>query len=52
VLDPNSLAFLVGTEVDFIEVPNGAGFKFKNPNVSGGDDGVPDGPPTYGLIDP
>lgn len=52
VLDPYSLAFLVGTEVDFIEGPNGAGFKFKNPNVAGDDDGVPDRPPTYGWIDP
>lgn len=51
VLDPSSLASLVGTEVDFIVGPNGAGFKFKNPNVSGGDDGVPDGPPTYGVLD-
>jgi hypothetical protein len=24
---------------------------FKNPNVSGGDDGVPDEPPTYGRLD-
>jgi iron-sulfur cluster assembly accessory protein len=50
VLDPSSLASLVGTEVDFIEGPKGAGFKFKNPNVPG-DDGVPDGPPTYGALD-
>ena len=50
VLDPPSLAFLVGTEVDFIDGPKGAGFKFKNPNVPGGD-GVPDGPPTYGALD-
>lgn len=52
VLDPYSLASLVGTEVDFIEGPKGAGFKFKNPNVAGGDDDVPDGAPTYGVLDP
>ena len=52
VLDPASLASLVGTEVDFIVGPKGAGFKFKNPNVSGGDDGVQEGPPTYGVLAP
>jgi len=41
VLDPSSLASLVGTEVDFIEGSKGAGFKFKNSNVSRGDDGAP-----------
>jgi iron-sulfur cluster assembly accessory protein len=51
VLDPSSLASVAGTEVDFIEGSEGAGFKFKNPNVSGRDDGVPDGPPTYGVLE-
>src|SRR5262245_49383344 len=36
VLDSSSLASLIGTEVDFVEGAMGAGFKFKNPNVSGG----------------
>lgn len=51
VLDPSSLASLVGTEVDFIEGPKGAGFKFKNPNVAGVDDRIPDSPPTFGVPD-
>ncbi len=52
VLDPMSHASLVGTEVDFFVGPQGAGFKFNNPNVSGGDDGAPEGPPTFGVLDP
>ena len=52
VLDPVSLASLAGTEVDFVVAPKGAGFKFKNPNVLGDDDSIPDSAPTYGALDP
>lgn len=33
VVDQMSLMYLVGTEVDYIEGLQGAGFKFHNPNV-------------------
>jgi iron-sulfur cluster assembly accessory protein len=34
-----SLMYLMGTEVDYVESLQGAGFKFSNPNVK----------PTYGC---
>ena len=34
VVDQMSLMYLVGTEVDYVEGLQGAGFKFKNPNVT------------------
>ncbi len=33
VVDEMSLMYLVGTEVDYVEGLQGAGFKFNNPNV-------------------
>ena len=33
-VDQQSQRFLKGTEIDYIETPQGAGFKFNNPNVS------------------
>ena len=33
VVDEMSLMYLVGTEVDYVEGLQGAGFKFHNPNV-------------------
>ena len=33
VVDPNSLPFLEGTELDFAREGLSAGFKFRNPNV-------------------
>ena len=33
VVDDMSLMYLVGTEVDYVEGLQGAGFKFNNPNV-------------------
>jgi iron-sulfur cluster assembly accessory protein len=33
VVDEMSLMYLVGTEVDYVEGLQGAGFKFQNPNV-------------------
>ncbi|MBI4511171.1 MAG: iron-sulfur cluster insertion protein ErpA [Deltaproteobacteria bacterium] len=33
VVDQMSLMYLMGTEVDYIEGLQGAGFKFNNPNV-------------------
>ena len=35
VVDPKSLLYLVGTEVDFVDGLNGSGFTLKNPNVKG-----------------
>jgi len=32
LIDPNSLAFLEGATIDFVETPQGAGFKIDNPN--------------------
>lgn len=34
-VDEHSLTYLNGTEIDFIETVQGAGFTFKNPNVKG-----------------
>lgn len=34
-VDPLSLQYLDGTEIDYVETAHGAGFKFGNPNVSG-----------------
>lgn len=34
-VDEQSLMYLNGTEVDFVEGLNGSGFKFNNPNVTG-----------------
>lgn len=34
-VDEQSLTYLNGTEVDFVEGLNGSGFKFNNPNVTG-----------------
>lgn len=33
VVDPMSLQYLMGTEIDYVEGLHGAGFKFNNPNV-------------------
>jgi iron-sulfur cluster assembly protein len=33
IVGQDSLEYLNGTEVDFVETPQGAGFKFNNPNV-------------------
>jgi len=35
VVDPKSLLYLNGTELDFVKSLMGHGFKFNNPNVSG-----------------
>jgi iron-sulfur cluster assembly accessory protein len=35
MVDPKSLLYLVGTEVDFVDGLNGSGFTLKNPNVKG-----------------
>ncbi|RPI26963.1 MAG: iron-sulfur cluster assembly accessory protein [Acidobacteria bacterium] len=32
-VDADSLAYLNGTEIDFVETVQGAGFTFKNPNA-------------------
>lgn len=32
VIDPNSLVYLEGATIDFVETPQGAGFKIDNPN--------------------
>ena len=34
-VDPQSMLYLDGTEIDYIETTQAAGFQFKNPNVSG-----------------
>ncbi len=34
-VDERSMAQLQGTEIDYVESIEGAGFKFKNPNVTG-----------------
>ncbi len=31
-VDPNSLVYLEGATIDFVETPQGAGFKVENPN--------------------
>ena len=33
IVDEQSIQYLDGIEIDFIETPQGAGFKFNNPNV-------------------
>lgn len=33
VVDPMSLQYLIGTEIDYVDGLHGAGFKFGNPNV-------------------
>lgn len=50
VLDPHSLTSLDGTEIDFVETAQGAGFKYNNPNVPGGMD-APTGTPTFGTLE-
>ena len=32
-VDEQSMLYLDGTEIDYVETPQGAGFKFNNPNV-------------------
>jgi iron-sulfur cluster assembly protein len=32
-IDPRSMLYLNGTEVDYIDGENGSGFKFDNPNA-------------------
>jgi iron-sulfur cluster assembly protein len=32
-VDEESLSYLKGTQIDYLETPQGAGFKFNNPNV-------------------
>ena len=32
VIDPQAMMYLLGTEMDFVEDPLGAAFKFNNPN--------------------
>lgn len=32
-VDEQSMLYLDGTEIDFVETPQGSGFKFNNPNV-------------------
>jgi len=32
-VDEQSMVYLNGTEIDFVETVQGAGFKFNNPNV-------------------
>ena len=34
-VDERSMAHLQGTEIDYVESTEGAGFKFNNPNVTG-----------------
>jgi iron-sulfur cluster assembly protein len=34
-VDEQSMAHLQGTEIDYVESTQGAGFKFNNPNVTG-----------------
>jgi iron-sulfur cluster assembly accessory protein len=34
VVDPMSLGYLTGTEVDYVETLESAGFKFTNPNAT------------------
>jgi iron-sulfur cluster assembly protein len=33
LVDPNSLVYLEGATVDFVDTPQGAGFKIDNPNA-------------------
>ena len=34
-IDPQSSMYLEGTQIDYVETIQGAGFKFVNPNVTG-----------------
>lgn len=34
-VDEQSMLYLDGTEIDYVETTQGAGFKFNNPNVTG-----------------
>ena len=34
-VDPMSFQYLDGTEIDYVESLQGAGFKFNNPNIAG-----------------
>ncbi len=34
-VDPQSLLYLDGTEIDYVETLQGSGFKFNNPNAKG-----------------
>jgi len=34
-MDPLSMQYLDGTQIDYVEGLHGAGFKFENPNVKG-----------------
>lgn len=34
-VDPQSMLYLNGTEIDYVETTQAAGFQFKNPNVTG-----------------
>jgi iron-sulfur cluster insertion protein len=36
VVDPKSFLYLSGTEIDYVDGLNGAGFSLKNPNAKGG----------------
>lgn len=36
VVDPKSYLYLVGTEIDYVDGLQGAGFSLKNPNAKGG----------------
>ncbi|MCA9693166.1 MAG: iron-sulfur cluster insertion protein ErpA [Myxococcales bacterium] len=35
IADPMSFMYLMGTEIDYVEGLQGAGFKFNNPNTTG-----------------
>lgn len=35
VVDPMSLQYLAGTEIDYVDGLQGSGFRFNNPNVKG-----------------
>jgi iron-sulfur cluster assembly accessory protein len=37
VVDPNSLPYVDGVNVDFVETPRGAGFRIQNPKVNPGE---------------
>lgn len=34
-VDPLSVQYLEGTEIDYVETLSGSGFKFNNPNIQG-----------------
>ncbi len=34
-VDPLSVQYLEGTEIDYVETLSGSGFKFNNPNITG-----------------